>query len=100
MNALLGSLNLVLRVVADRSPRAVVLAFGLDAALYRTDAFAPYHADRPPVPDDLVPQFADADDFFGAFGWYCAHTGRVRGRRPAALICAGRGARRAVRRCC
>jgi DNA polymerase-1 len=74
VNALLGCLNMVFRVVADRSPRAVVLAFGLDAALYRTEAFAPYHADRPPVPDELAPQFADAGDFFDAFGWESAHT--------------------------
>src|SRR3954462_10244849 len=74
VNALLGALNIVLRVVADRSPRAVVLAFGLDAAVYRTDAYAPYHAERPPVPDDLEHQFADSHAFFGAFGWYCADT--------------------------
>src|SRR3954468_19248112 len=74
VNALLGSLNMVFRVVADRNPRAVVLAFGLDAATYRTDSYAPYHADRPPVPDDLEPQFADAHAFYAAFGWYCADT--------------------------
>jgi 5'-3' exonuclease len=70
VNALLGSLNSIMRVVEDRRPRAVVLAFGLDAATYRTEAFAGYHADRPPVPDELAPQFADAPAFFGAFGWY------------------------------
>ena len=74
VNALLGALNMVMRVVADRSPRAVVLAFGLDAAIYRTDAYAPYHAERPPVPDELAHQFADSHDFFGAFGWYCVDT--------------------------
>ena len=74
VNALLGSLNSIMRVVADHRPRAVVLAFGLDAAIYRTDAFAGYHAERPPVPDELEPQFADVDAFFGAFGWQCVHT--------------------------
>src|ERR687885_813085 len=74
VNALLGALNMVMRVVADYSPRAVVLAFGLDAAVYRSDAYAPYHADRPPVPDELEHQFADSHAFFGAFGWYCVDT--------------------------
>ena len=74
VNALLGALNMVMRVVADHSPRAVVLAFGLDAAIYRTDAYAPYHADRPPVPDELEHQFAESEAFFGAFGWYCVDT--------------------------
>ena len=75
VNALLGALNMIMRVVADRSPRAVVLAFGLDAAIYRTDLYAPYHADRPPVPDELEPQFADAHAFFGSLGWICTDTG-------------------------
>src|ERR671933_2649798 len=70
VNALLGALNMVFRVVADRAPRAVALAFGLDAAIYRTDAYAPYHADRPPVPDELQPQWADAEAFFSSFGFH------------------------------
>jgi 5'-3' exonuclease len=74
VNALLGALNMIMRVVGDRQPRAVVLAFGLDAAIYRTDLFEPYHADRPPVPDDLAPQWADSHPFFEAFGWYCVDT--------------------------
>jgi DNA polymerase-1 len=74
VNALLGAVNMILRVAADTKPRAVVLAFGLDAATYRTDAYAPYHAERPPVPDELAPQFAGSHAFFGAFGWYCADT--------------------------
>ena len=71
VNALLGSLNMIFRVVADRSPRAVVMCFGVDAAHYRTDLYEGYHAERPPVPDELGPQFEDAAAFFGAFGWYC-----------------------------
>jgi DNA polymerase-1 len=54
------------------SPRAVVLCFGPDAASYRVEAFPGYHADRPPVPDELAPQFADCAAFFGAFGWIIA----------------------------
>jgi DNA polymerase-1 len=74
VNALLGSLNMIMRVVADYRPRAVVLASGPDAAEYRTEAYAPYHGDRPPVPDELAPQFEDAPAFFGSFGWVWAYT--------------------------
>jgi 5'-3' exonuclease len=74
VNALLGALNMIMRVVADYRPRAVVLASGPDAALYRAKAYAPYHSDRPPVPDELAPQFDGAPEFFGAFGWVWAHT--------------------------
>jgi 5'-3' exonuclease len=69
VNALLGSANLILREVEEHDPRAVVLAFGPDAARYRMELYQPYHAERPPVPDELAPQFAEAPAFFAAFGW-------------------------------
>jgi len=69
VNALLGFANQVLWVVERYAPRAVVLCTGAEAATYRTDLFAPYHGDRPPVPDELAPQWAAAPDLFRAFGW-------------------------------
>ncbi|HEX2414718.1 MAG TPA: 5'-3' exonuclease H3TH domain-containing protein [Thermoleophilaceae bacterium] len=72
VNALLGTANLILREVEEHDPRAVVLCFGPDAADYRLELFEGYHADRPEVPDKLSPQFADARDFFEAFGWTVA----------------------------
>jgi len=72
VNALLGTTNLLLREVEEHDPRAVVLCFGPDAAEYRVDLFEPYHAERPPVPDELAPQFADAPGFFESFGWTSA----------------------------
>jgi DNA polymerase-1 len=72
VNALLGTTNLVLREVEEHDPRAVVLCLGPDAADYRVELFAGYHADRPEVPDSLAPQFADVPAFFGAFGWTVA----------------------------
>jgi DNA polymerase-1 len=69
VNALLGALNMILRVATDYQPRAVVLCFGPDAADYRTELYPPYHAQRPPVPTDLERQFDEARDFFEAFGW-------------------------------
>ena len=50
-------------------PRAIIVCFGAEAAAYRVEAFPPYHADRPPVPDDLAWQFEQAPSFFDAFGW-------------------------------
>ena len=69
VNALLGSLNIILRVVADYEPRAVVLCFGPDAAVYRKQLYEPYHAQRPEVPSDLDRQFGEAREFFEALGW-------------------------------
>jgi 5'-3' exonuclease len=72
VNALLGSANLMLREVEEHNPRAVVLCFGPDAAEYRVELYEGYHAARPPVPDELAPQFAAAPGFFESFGWTSA----------------------------
>jgi 5'-3' exonuclease len=72
VNALLGTANLVLAEVEQHGPRAVALCFGPDAADYRVELYPPYHAERPPVPADLAPQFDAGEEFFAAFGWTVA----------------------------
>jgi DNA polymerase-1 len=69
VNALLGGANVLLRVAADREPRAIVVCWGAEAAHYRVELYPAYHADRPPVPDPLAWQFEQAPAFFDAFGW-------------------------------
>jgi DNA polymerase-1 len=77
VNALLGSANALLRIAADRDPRAIVVCFGAEAAAYRVELFPPYHADRPPVPDALQWQFDQAPRFFEAFGWSTENAAEV-----------------------
>jgi DNA polymerase-1 len=72
VNALLGAANALLRIVADRRPRAVVICFGAEAAHYRVELYPRYHAARPEVPEALAWQFAQVPAFFEAFGWSCA----------------------------
>ena len=92
VNALLGAANLILREVETHEPRAVVLCFGPDAASYRTELYPAYHAERPEVPDQLSPQWADCRAFFEAFGWTVE---RQRGRsRPTTCSAPTRDARR------
>jgi 5'-3' exonuclease len=74
VNALLGAANLIVREVEARTPRAVVLCFGPDAASYRTELYPAYHAERPEMPEGLVPQWADAAPFFESFGWTVARS--------------------------
>jgi DNA polymerase-1 len=69
VNALLGTANLVLQAVERHEPRAVVFCDGAEAAVYRVELLPAYHAHRPPVPEELARQFADAEAFFDAFGW-------------------------------
>jgi DNA polymerase-1 len=69
VNALLGSANQTLYCIEKYDPRAVVFCFGAEAADYRVEAFPAYHADRPPVPDKLQPQWERSADFYRALGW-------------------------------
>ena len=71
VNALLGAVNMTLREVTEHDPRAVVLCFGPDAADYRVALYPGYHAHRPPMPDELVPQWSRAPELFEALGWRC-----------------------------
>jgi DNA polymerase-1 len=69
VNALLGSVNALLRAIAETEPRAVVICFGAEQAPYRVELYAGYHAQRPPMPEDLARQFALAPALFSALGW-------------------------------
>jgi 5'-3' exonuclease len=71
VGAILGAANALLRVVAERRPRAVGVCFGAEAAAYRVELYPPYHADRPPLPEPLAWQFEQAPEFFAAFNWGC-----------------------------
>jgi 5'-3' exonuclease len=74
VNALLGATNAILRVVADRGPRAIVICSGAEAARYRVELYRGYHADRPPVPEGLAWQIAQSPGLFEALGWTLAGT--------------------------
>jgi DNA polymerase-1 len=71
VNALLGSVNIMLRELDRHDPRAVVMAFGQDAADYRVDMFPDYHADRRELEadEDIERQFDVAPGLYAAFGW-------------------------------
>ena len=69
VNALLGATNLILAEIEEHDPRAVVLCFGAEAAAYRKKLLPAYHADRPEMPEKLVPQWERAKPFFEGFDW-------------------------------
>ena len=77
VNAMLGATNALLRIAADVSPRAVVICFGAEQAPYRVELYAGYHAQRPPMPDDLAWQFARAPELFSSFGWHVEDTAEL-----------------------
>ena len=69
VNALLGAVNLILRIAVQTRPRAIVVCWGAEAAAYRKQLYPDYHAARPPVPDSLQWQFDRAPALVEAFGW-------------------------------
>ena len=69
VNALLGSTNTMLAVAEEEGARAVVACFGPDAAAYRVELYAGYHAHRPPMPRDLAHQWELAPRLYEALGW-------------------------------
>ena len=77
VNALLGAANLILRVVEDHSPRAVVVCFGQEAVHYRKELYEPYHAQRPELDPDLAHQYTLVKDWLEAFGWTVAGHGEL-----------------------
>lgn len=70
VNAMLGATNLLLRIAAEVTPRAIVICFGAEQAPYRVELYAGYHAQRPPMPEDLAWQFANAPGLFRALDWH------------------------------
>ena len=74
VNALLGSVNQVLWAIENHDPRAVVMCFGLESAVYREQAYPPYHAQRPAMPDDLAHQWSLAPSLYEALGWVVEDT--------------------------
>jgi len=77
VNALLGSTNTILAVAEEESARAVVCCFGAEQARYRIELYPPYHAHRPPMPDDLAWQWKRAPGLEGALGWEVGDAGEL-----------------------
>jgi 5'-3' exonuclease len=75
VNALLGTVNALLAVLAERPARAVVACFGAEQAAYRVKLYPPYHAHREPMPDELAQQWSAAAGLLGSLGWHVSDAG-------------------------
>ena len=63
-----------------------MLCFGAEAAAYRVELLPAYHAERPPVPDELARQWADAPGVLRGLRLDAA----ARGRRSRPTTCSAR----------
>jgi DNA polymerase-1 len=77
VNALLGTANALLAAIEAKAPRAVVACFGAEEARYRVELYAPYHAHRDPMPDELRWQWERAQGLLASFGWIVADAGEL-----------------------
>ena len=86
VNAVYGTLTMLIKLLSNYSPTHVVLARDLPGGSFRNERYTEYKANRGAPPDDLVPQFAmiekliekmeiphkaiqryEADDLIGSF---------------------------------
>src|SRR5512145_245632 len=56
-NAVYGFTTMLLKALREHAPTHVALVFDAGRKSFRNDLYAEYKANRPPPPDDLVPQF-------------------------------------------
>src|SRR5215510_9578316 len=57
-NAVYGFTTMLRKLLNEETPEYVGVAFDLEGPTFRHERFADYKAHRPPLPDDLIPQFA------------------------------------------
>jgi len=55
-HAVFGFINILLRVLRDKSPHYLAVAFDARGPNFRHELYAAYKANRPAMPEDLVPQ--------------------------------------------
>jgi DNA polymerase-1 len=72
VNALLGTVNALLRLIdapQPRRPRCVVACLGAEQADYRVRLYPAYHAHREEMPAELARQWEKAPDLLARLGW-------------------------------
>jgi DNA polymerase-1 len=77
VNALLGTINALLNVIDAQAPRCVVPCTGAEEAVYRVKLYAPYHAQREPMPKELRRQWELAPELLAGLGWTVAATAEL-----------------------
>ena len=68
VNAVLGYCNMIYKLARDQECDAFVVLFDTSRKTFRSDIYPDYKANRPPPPEELIPQFPLIRDATRAFG--------------------------------
>ena len=96
VGAVSGYCNMMWKLLEDmkggEQPTHLAVVFDAGAITFRNKIYDQYKANRPPAPEDLIPQFPLVRDATRAFGVSCVEEDGLRGRRSDRDLCAA-GAR-------
>ena len=67
VNAVYGFANMLMKLLDDTDADHVAVIFDAARKTFRSDIYPEYKAQRPPPPDDLIPQFAIINELVEAF---------------------------------
>jgi len=67
-NATYGFVQMVLKLIRDHQPKYLAIAFDTKTPTFRHEMYTGYKANRPPPPEDLIPQFEWIHKVVDAFG--------------------------------
>ena len=67
VNAVYGFTNMLMKLVADTEAEYIAIIFDTARKTFRNDIYPDYKANRPPPPEDLIPQFDLIRDAVRAF---------------------------------
>ena len=71
VNAVYGFVTMLTKLLSETEADHIAVIFDSDRRLFRNDVYADYKANRPPPPEDLVPQFALVREATRAFNIAC-----------------------------
>ena len=66
--AVFGFTQMLIRLEMEHKPKHLAVVFDAGARTFRHDLYGGYKANRPPPPDDLIPQFALVREVVESFG--------------------------------
>lgn len=93
-HAVLGFVNMVNRLIKDKDPKYLAIAFDSRGPVFRHDIYPLYKANRPSMPEDLAQQIPYIKEFVGATNIFCLEDSGVEADdilATAALEFSGRG---------